>query len=52
MGAGSQDQIENWRQARSQIQGCFKTEWSDGRAENGVRERSVGDFLISIDSFI
>ena len=25
------------------IQGCFKTEWSDGGVGNGARERSVGD---------
>ena len=25
------------------IQGCFKTEWSDGGVGNGTRERSVGD---------
>ena len=37
--------------ARYQIQGCFKTEWSDGGAGNGARERFVGDFLLSIESF-
>ena len=34
---------ENWLQSNCcQIQGCFKTEWSDGVVGNGGREKSVG----------